>query len=119
MAHAKPITFTRLADGTVLRRRPDGSFKAVRSKSDRARIGRWTDIEIETMAVSDPDHPALDAAFWKGVDHLPRKEAISIKLDADVLTFFRKQGRGYQTRINAVLRGYMQARSAVRAKKRA
>ena len=47
--------------------------------------------------------------FWKGVDRLPRKEAISIKLDDDVLAFFRKQGRGYQTRINAVLRRYMQA----------
>jgi len=113
MAHAKPITFTRLADGTLLRRRADGGFKPVRSKSDRARIARWTDAEIETMAASDPDHPALDADFWKGVDRLPRKEAISIKLDGDVLAFFRKQGRGYQTRINAVLRRYMQAQRKV------
>ena len=108
MRHAKPITFTRLADGTLLRRRPDGSFRPVRSKSDRGRIKQWTDAEVERMAASDTDHPALDAAFWKGVDALPRKEAISIKLDGDVLAYFRKQGRGYQTRINAVLRRYMQ-----------
>ena len=109
MTDVKPTTFTRLADGTLLRRRPDGSFQPVRSRSDRVQIGRWTDAEIEKMASSDPDHPPLDAAFWKGVDKLPRKEAISIKLDDDVLAFFRRQGRGYQTRINAVLRRYMHA----------
>jgi uncharacterized protein (DUF4415 family) len=110
MTSAKPITFTRLSDGTLLRRQRDGSYKPARSKSDRARIARWSDAEIEKMAASDPDHPALDDAFWDAVDRLPRKEAISIKLDDDVLAFFRKQGRGYQTRINAVLRRYMLAR---------
>jgi uncharacterized protein (DUF4415 family) len=109
MANAKPIIFTRLTDGTLLRRRPDGSFRPVNDRSDLRRIDQWTDVEIERMAASDPDHPALDAAFWKGVDQLPKKQAISIKLDDDVLAFFRKQGRGYQTRINAVLRRYMQA----------
>ena len=109
MANVKPIIFTRLPDGTLLQRRSDGTFKPVQDKSDHARIARWTDAEIERMAASDPDHPALDADFWKAVDRLPRKEAISIKLDDDVLEFFRKQGRGYQTRINAVLRRYVQA----------
>ena len=37
----------------------------------------------------------------------PDKQAISIKLDKDLLDFFKAQGRGYQTRINAVLRHYM------------
>jgi uncharacterized protein (DUF4415 family) len=110
MANVKPITFTRLSDGTLLRRRPDGSFTPMRSKSSRARIARWSDIEIEKMAASDPDHPALDEAFWQAVDEPEPKEAISIKLDRDVLAYFRKAGRGYQTRINAVLRRYMQAR---------
>jgi uncharacterized protein (DUF4415 family) len=110
MPTAKPVTFTRLADGTLLRRRRDGSFAPVRSKSDRVAIARWTDAEIEKMAAFDPDHPALDDEFWRGVEGPRRKEAISIKLDQDVLAFFRKQGRGYQTRINAVLRRYMQAR---------
>ena len=111
MASAKPITFTRLSDGTLLRRRPDGGFSS-RCAANRIAPG-WRggpDAEIEKMAASDPDHPPLDDAFWQAVDRLPRKEAISIKLDDDVLTFFRRQGRGYQTRINAVLRRYMQAR---------
>jgi uncharacterized protein (DUF4415 family) len=109
MARDKPIVFTRLADGTLLRRQSDGTFRPMRGKSSRSRLARLTDAQIEEMAVSDPDHPALDAAFWREVDRLPRKEAISIKLDDDVLSFFRRQGRGYQTRINAVLRRYMQS----------
>ena len=39
----------------------------------------------------------------------PRKAAISLRLDADVLEWFRARGPGYQTRINAVLRAYMEA----------
>jgi uncharacterized protein (DUF4415 family) len=39
----------------------------------------------------------------------PRKEAISLRLDADVLDWFRTRGPGYQTRINAVLRAYKDA----------
>ncbi|MBW7922572.1 MAG: BrnA antitoxin family protein [Rubellimicrobium sp.] len=37
------------------------------------------------------------------------KQAISLRVDADVLDFFRAQGKGYQTRMNAVLRAYMEA----------
>jgi uncharacterized protein (DUF4415 family) len=109
MSNVKPIVFTRLADGTLLRRRADGTFHPVRGRSDRLRLARLKDAQIEAMAASDRDHPALDTAFWREVERLPRKEAISIKLDQDILSFFRRQGRGYQTRINAVLRRYMQA----------
>jgi uncharacterized protein (DUF4415 family) len=38
----------------------------------------------------------------------PQKQAISIRLDEDVIEFFRQTGQGYQTRINAVLRRYME-----------
>jgi len=38
----------------------------------------------------------------------PRKRAISIRLDEDVLDYFKKEGAGYQRRMNAVLRSYMQ-----------
>jgi len=111
MAHASTITFTRLADGTLLQRQSDGSFRPATSDTDHDRLAKLTDAQIEAMSVSDPDHPALDDDFWQGVDaRPPAKEAISIKLDQDVLAFFREQGRGYQTRINMVLRRYMEAR---------
>ncbi len=113
MSKAKPIVFTRLSDGTILQRRRDGSFRPAKDKTDYARLAKLTEAEIERMARSDPDHPGLNDEFWRHVDDIetPRsKQAISIKLDDDVLAFFRRQGRGYQTRINAVLRRYMQAR---------
>jgi uncharacterized protein (DUF4415 family) len=113
MRSAKAIVFTRLSDGTILQRRADGSFRPVKDKTDYAKLAKLSEDEIERMAHSDPDHPGLDDDFWRQVDEFEApqaKEAISIKLDRDVLAFFRKQGRGYQTRINAVLRRYMQAR---------
>lgn len=42
----------------------------------------------------------------------PSKKAVSLRLDEDVLTFFKAGGRRYQTRMNAVLRSYMLARRA-------
>lgn len=47
----------------------------------------------------------------RGLPAAPRKEAISLRLDAEVLDWFRARGPGYQTRINAVLRAYMEAAS--------
>lgn len=95
-------------DGRVLERAQDGSFRPVPAGTDVEALDRLSDDEIDALAASDPDHPALDDAFWAGADALPpRKEAISIKIDADVLAWFRGQGRGYQTRINAVLRRFV------------
>ena len=57
---------------------------------------------------SDPDD-AMKPIEW-ATTKLPmpqRKEHTNLRIDADVLTFFREQGRGYQTRINAVLRSYV------------
>lgn len=109
MSNADPILFTRLSDGTLLQRTEDGSYRPVSDRTDQARLDRLTEEEIERMAASDPDHPPLDDVFWAKIDEPHPKEAISIKLDRDVLAFFRRQGRGYQTRINAVLRRYVEA----------
>ncbi len=58
---------------------------------------------------SDPDD-AMERIEWATTE-LPmpkRKEHTNLRIDADVLTFFRRQGPGYQTRINAVLRSYVE-----------
>ena len=107
-------TFTRLADGTLLLRHADGSYRPVASETERARLDSLTEAEIEAMASSDPDHPGLDDAFWAAATAAPGKEAVSIKLDRDVLAYFRNQGRGYQSRINAVLRRYIESRRKAR-----
>ena len=49
----------------------------------------------------------------------PKKTAISIRVDEDVLDYFKKQGSGYQRRMNAVLRSYMDQTSGKKRKKRA
>lgn len=71
-----------------------------------------TDEEIHAGIAADPDAaPELDAAwFAKAVLVLPEaKNPISLRLDPEVLAWFKAQGKGYQTRMNAVLRAYMKA----------
>jgi uncharacterized protein (DUF4415 family) len=70
-----------------------------------------TDAEIEANARSDPDNPPLTAAFLRRmiVTYPDNKILVSLRLDPDVLIWFKRQGKGYQTRINAVLRAYVKA----------
>lgn len=77
-----------------------------RSRTDWARIDamRDEDIDFSDIPEQGPEFFAK-AILWPG----PKKQ-ITLRLDPDVLKFFRKQGRGYQTTINAVLRKYMEAR---------
>ena len=57
------------------------------------------------------DIPELDDDFWaKAKVVMPKaKEQISIKVDREVLAYFRKDGPGYQTRMNAVLKSFVEA----------
>jgi len=70
-----------------------------------------TDEDIERAVVEDPDAAPLRPAEWWAEAELvpPRKMPVSLRLDPDILAFFKSQGPGYQTRINAVLRHYMDA----------
>ena len=59
------------------------------------------------------DAPFLPNAAWAKAVELPNmKQQINLRIDADVLDFFRNAGNRYQTRINAVLRSYMDAHKA-------
>jgi uncharacterized protein (DUF4415 family) len=63
----------------------------------------------ETRGVAaDPDIRPTDESFWKDARVVmpKRKETLTMRLDADLLAWFRRE-RGYQTRINAILRAYM------------
>ena len=78
-----------------------------------------TDEEIEASVANDPDWAEFKDIDWSdAVLVIPaRKKAISIRVDEDVLDFFKQEGAGYQRRINAVLRSYMQQKA--KPKKRA
>jgi uncharacterized protein (DUF4415 family) len=67
---------------------------------------------------TSPDAPEieLDEDFWRNARIVmpksapkPPKEAISLRVDQDILAWFRNQGRGYQSRMNAVLRAYVES----------
>lgn len=67
------------------------------------------------------DIPELDDEVFAQplVSWPPKKETITIRVDSDVLEWFKRQGRGYQTRINQILRRYMDvARDRIRPKAR-
>jgi uncharacterized protein (DUF4415 family) len=86
-----------------------------RGKTDSAALDALTDAQIEASIKNDPDF-SDDWNWWKAVLVIPpRKKAISIRVDEDVLDFFKKQGAGYQRRINAVLRSYMAQKQKRRA----
>ncbi|MBI1874289.1 MAG: BrnA antitoxin family protein [Acidobacteria bacterium] len=75
--------------------------------------------EKEIRATSPPDLADLPNDFWDQatVVEPAMKRPISLRVDADVLDWFRTQGPRYQSRMNAVLRSYMtQRRHAVRRK---
>jgi uncharacterized protein (DUF4415 family) len=80
-------------------------------KTDWDRVDALSDQRVRRGIQADPDAHPTDEEFWKEAEIvMPRpKETMTIRLDADVLEWFRKQGKGYQTRINAVLRSYMRA----------
>lgn len=90
----------------------------------RATLDALSDEEIERLA--DEDDAELGVVWDLGsTDYRPvseiiaerlaaRKAMVNMRLDKDVLAFFRAGGRGYQTRINAVLRAYMEAQRKAR-----
>jgi uncharacterized protein (DUF4415 family) len=63
--------------------------------------------------IDESDAPFLPDAVWiKAVEFPHGKKLVSLRLDADVLDFFRNTGKRYQTRINAVLRSYVETHKA-------
>jgi uncharacterized protein (DUF4415 family) len=69
-----------------------------------ARVDKLREEDIDYGDIPELD----DAAFAQPlVPWPPNKETITIRVDTDVVGWFKRQGRGYQTRMNQVLRRYM------------
>ena len=75
-------------------------------KSDLKRIDAQGDQDIDYS-----DIPELDEDFFKKARVVvpPGKKQLTLRLDADVLAWMKAQGKGYQSRINAILRAYYEA----------
>ncbi|MDE2229387.1 MAG: BrnA antitoxin family protein [Alphaproteobacteria bacterium] len=90
--------------------------RAKRTRAETKRLRRVSDAAIRRAAAADPD------TFMPGAEWFARarivmpepKKLVTLRLDADVLDWFRHRGRGYQTRINAVLRGFVAAQRRAR-----
>lgn len=77
-------------------------IRKLRGKTD------WNKVK----AAGDYDGNSEFDVDWSSIEVIqpPTKVMISLRLDPDILEFFRSQGPGYQTKINAVLRSYMNAK---------
>ena len=81
--------------GTPLNKKELAELKALKGRPiDTSDIPEWTDEMWKRAA---------RARFYR-----PVKKAVSLRLDADVLAWFKRDGRRYQTRINAALRRVME-----------
>jgi len=77
-------------------------------RTDWQMVDHITDAEIDADIADDSEDRAAEWDWTKAELVTPTtKEQISLRIDPDVLAFFKQDGRGYQTRINAVLRAYM------------
>jgi uncharacterized protein (DUF4415 family) len=80
--------------------------------TDWARVDALTDEDIDRAIAEDPDAaPVLTEQEWSNARILypSGKDPVTLRLDRDTLAWFKQQGRGYQTRINAVLRAFVEA----------
>jgi uncharacterized protein (DUF4415 family) len=80
------------------------------SRTDWRRVKAMSRTEIERLADRDDGALPDDWGSKVTVGLPPAKQDIHIRLDGDVLEWFKAHGRGYQTRINAVLRAFVQTR---------
>ena len=100
--------------GTIVRysaEQIDEMIRTGQTDTDWERLRNMSEEEIEHNAIEDNRRHGIPNDWYENavLSHGPPKQAISIRIDEDILEFFRRQGKGYQTRINAVLRAFMEA----------
>jgi uncharacterized protein (DUF4415 family) len=82
-----------------------------RGKTDWGRLRQMSDEEIQANAAGDADNPPWTEADLAAAELVipgdEPKVPVSIRLDPEVVDYFKREGRGYQTRISAVLRAYV------------
>lgn len=82
----------------------------MKSKTDWVRLK--AERELPEVSAKHPEASVehiVRGVVRRGLRPVPPKASISLRVDQDVLDWFKKQGRGYQTRINAVLRAFRDA----------
>jgi len=92
------------------------------SKTDWPRLKGMSEKDILKAANEDPEALPLDDPFFESARSLPlssllkeNKRQITLRLDAEVLDWFRASGAGYQSRMNAVLKAYVKTHRGTRS----
>jgi len=88
-----------------------------KTKTDFEKLAAMTDDEIDCSDI--PEFTEEFLATVEGFAEIPEKEMISIRIDKPILDFYRQMGKGYQSRINAVLRAHVEITQRKRMQKRA
>ena len=79
------------------------------SQTDWNFVGKMSEAELAAAIASDPDEAGLEFDWSNPLPEPPRPKAVlNMRVDADVFDFFKSQGKGYQTKINAILRSYVE-----------
>lgn len=80
------------------------------SETDWNRVDALSDKEIDLSETSEvPAEMFAQAIVRRGLKPVSRKTQLTLRIDSDVLEWYKNQGAGYQTKINALLRAYMEA----------
>jgi uncharacterized protein (DUF4415 family) len=86
-------------------------LKRGEDRTDWAKIERTTGVAVAASIACDPDDIETEPDWTMAVAGVPeRKESITLRVDQDVLAWFRARGKGYQTMMNNVLRAFVQTR---------
>jgi uncharacterized protein (DUF4415 family) len=99
-------------DSTIVKRTLDPKKPPQPGTRQKTRLDAVASMPDEQIDYSDA--PYLPNAAWmKAAEQLPHsKKQITLRIDADVLEFFKNTGKRYQSRMNAVLRSYVEAHKA-------
>lgn len=113
------IVRARFVGGVMYQEHPDGTLTPLPpGQTDWAAIDAKSEDQLLAEALSDPDALPMSDVELANAERVLLKAPVSIRLDEEVLDYFRASGRGYQTRINAVLRTYVRAQKARRKRPR-
>jgi len=82
-----------------------------KSQTDLPRVRRTTDANMVRDGDAPPWTPEMfaRAVARKGLKPFQKKALLSLRVDSDVIDWFKSQGAGYQSRMNALLRAFMEA----------
>lgn len=81
-----------------------------KSQTDWKRVDSQKDEDIDLSETPEiPVEMFARSIVRRGLKPVPRKRQITLRVDSDVLDWYKQQGKGYQTKINSLLRAYMEA----------